>query len=486
MKHSITFFTKSITILCLLFTFYFAHSQNQQSFPGVISQLVLDGDSVKCTMHSDDAVTAEFFQNIDRANVDVEQVKNALNGRKKKNKETGANIVVVPLNLDPAFEPQFVAAQEAFQAAVDIWAQEVSSDETIFVLALFQPLDPGVLGSAGSTRIYANFPGMEKDTWYGNALADKLVGEDLDPTLFDIVANFSTVFPNWYFGTDGNTPANDYDFKTVVLHELCHGLGFFGSMFVDNATGIGSWGFGIPDPIFPAIYDRLANDKPGKQLIKENKFPNFSTQLGDVLLDDPLIFRGPNTVRATRGKGAQIFTVLDLGDNEIPGLTNTWLPGSSYSHVDFLTYAGGPEGLMVPFLLTGLSYDNPGAIVNGIFDDMGWNGVVNNKVPGNARVALSDDNTPEILFRDNIATKVYPNPFRGSFILQMDQEKIKSISSVQLLDAIGRDFQVPYGAQQPHQLFFDLSSIGIEPGAYFLKLSFQNAESRVLRIMKTN
>ncbi|MCK7534680.1 MAG: hypothetical protein MZV63_28610 [Marinilabiliales bacterium] len=32
----------------------------------------------------------------------------------------------------------------------------------------------------------------------------------------------------WYFGTDGNTPELLYDFVTVVLHEIGHGLGFTG------------------------------------------------------------------------------------------------------------------------------------------------------------------------------------------------------------------------------------------------------------------
>ena len=43
--------------------------------------------------------------------------------------------------------------------------------------------------------------------------------------------------PDWYFGTDGNTPAGDFDFVTVVMHELAHGLGYAGTMSYDDGVG---------------------------------------------------------------------------------------------------------------------------------------------------------------------------------------------------------------------------------------------------------
>ncbi len=73
------------------------------------------------------------------------------------------------------------------------------------------------------------------NTWYVQALANKLAGQDLDPDTSDINATFSSTFTNWYFGLDANPPVGQFDFVTVVLHEITHGLGFL--PLVDVLTG---------------------------------------------------------------------------------------------------------------------------------------------------------------------------------------------------------------------------------------------------------
>ena len=129
------------------------------------------------------------------------------------------------------------AARTAFQSAVNVWKTRVTSTVPITVNATFQPLGPGILGSAGPNFVWRNFTGRpQADTFYVDAIANKRHGSQLDPSA-DIVANFSSNFPNWYFGTDGAGPAGDFDFKTVVLHELGHGLGFLGAGQVSGGVG---------------------------------------------------------------------------------------------------------------------------------------------------------------------------------------------------------------------------------------------------------
>lgn len=271
-----------------------------------------------------------------------------------------ADIIVFYVGFTPE-------AQTAFQSAVDIWASTLDSDVDIFVLAQFDSLAPGVLGSAGSTFIVRDAPGLRRNTWYGNALSDKLTGQDLVPGFFDLQARFSSVFPNWYFGTDGNTPAGEFDFRTVVLHELGHGLNFFGGMTYNSANGVGSYGFGL-QPAFPTIYDQFADTQPGEQLVKTNKFPNPSTILGDALIGEQIQFSGSSTKAATSGERAILYT------------PDTWRSGSSYSHLDELIYTGTIDGLMTPFLARGESFQGPGPIVYAMFDDMGWNGDIKKPV----------------------------------------------------------------------------------------------------------
>src|SRR5439155_27125512 len=121
-------------------------------------------------------------------------------------------------------------------------------------------INPNILGQAGTTEVSGNFPGAPvSNTWYPIALANKLAGTDLDSGLEDVDAQFNSGFANWYFGTDGHPAVNQIDFMSVVLHELGHGLGFFGSMNVSNPND-GNWGFGIVSPVAPAIFDRCASN----------------------------------------------------------------------------------------------------------------------------------------------------------------------------------------------------------------------------------
>lgn len=253
------------------------------------------------------------------------------------------------------FTPQ---AQTAFQFAVDIWSTILTSSVPIRVTANWTPLSPGVLGSAGASTIFRDFPNApQAQTWYAVALAEKLAGNTLNhPDSADINANFSSTLPNWYLGTDGNAPPGTFDFVSVVLHELCHGLGFFGSMTVSG--GLGSWGFGTG---FPVIYDRFTENGAGQQLIDTNIFPNNSAALAAQLTGNNLFFDGPEARMANGGNPPRIYA------------PNPWEQGSSYSHLDEATFPpGNPNSLMTPQIGQAEVIHNPGAITLGLYDDIGW------------------------------------------------------------------------------------------------------------------
>ncbi len=121
-----------------------------------------------------------------------------------------------------------------FERAATIWGAALNPTSDIFVLATIDPLAPNVLGSAGPTSVFRDFPGAEfPGTWYHSALADQLAGTDLNPGAPDIRARFSSNF-TFYLGFDNNEGAL-VDLLPVVLHELGHGLGF--SNLVDETSG---------------------------------------------------------------------------------------------------------------------------------------------------------------------------------------------------------------------------------------------------------
>ena len=134
----------------------------------------------------------------------------------------------------------------AFQFAADIWGSTLDSPIEIKILASFEPLSctatAATLGSAGTRAIWANFtpvgvfPGPQfTQTWYHNALANKLAGTDVSEgeVTSDIRARFNSNLGNagcltgtgWYLGFDSNHGTN-IDLVTVLLHEFAHGLGF--------------------------------------------------------------------------------------------------------------------------------------------------------------------------------------------------------------------------------------------------------------------
>lgn len=245
-------------------------------------------------------------------------------------------------------------AQTAFEYAVTIWEQIVVSSVTIYVDAEFKDLgDPNILGGAGAQNYFYNFTNAPMtNVWYPSALANSLAGTDLDgPGTADIGAEFNSTF-DWYYGTDGNTPNNQVDFVSVVLHEIGHGLGFSGSMIVQG--GVGYWGSGTP---FPDIYDKFTVTFANQPL---TSYPyTGSTALATQLTGDNIYFDGPNTRAANGGNRAKLYAPA------------TWQQGSSYSHLDEI-YNGTPHALMTYALGSGEAEHHPGTITLGIFQDMGW------------------------------------------------------------------------------------------------------------------
>jgi hypothetical protein len=259
----------------------------------------------------------------------------------------GATFVV---NYDAGFNAN-PAAKAAFQFAVDQWAQAVSSPVPIVIDASFGDLgSPNILGGAGPTWSHANFPGAPvANTWYPVALANALSGTDIDPTDSDITATFSSTFPSFYFGTDGNT-GGKIDFASVVMHELGHGLGFLGAMNPSTGSGsccIGKW---------PMIYDRFTTSN-GTGLLSITD----QTALTTALQGQTLRFTGANATAANGGISPQLYAPA------------SWQSGSSYSHLDEATFgAGNANALMTPAIGPNEVIHAPGAIALGIFADTGW------------------------------------------------------------------------------------------------------------------
>jgi hypothetical protein len=143
-----------------------------------------------------------------------------------------------------------------YKYVASIWEKALESDMTIKVSAGWQPLactsSTATLGSAGAWNVWHDFPGGKPNTWYPQALANKLAHTDLSVNQpddgtgygnYDIKTQFNVNLGNpgcldgstFYLGLDGKA-GNQVNFVETLLHELGHGLGF-SVLTVDTSTG---------------------------------------------------------------------------------------------------------------------------------------------------------------------------------------------------------------------------------------------------------
>ena len=270
------------------------------------------------------------------------------------------------------------AASAAFTHAANLWGSLLTSPQAIEIDACWSSLPPGVLGSASAFDFFRNFSAAPAgDTWYPVALANAYSGTDLSPGDPEIIANFSSNLRGWYFGTDANPAANQYDFVTVVMHEIGHGLGFTGLMEY-GSNRVARWGRGSGSP---AIYDRFTENGSGQSLIDTSIFPNPSRELGLELTSDNLRFNGPQVARANGGLPAQIYA------------PSPYQPGSSYAHLG-REFENTQNSMMTFSLNRGEAAHDPGPVGLGVLKDIGWLASRNIADSDNDGVENSTDNCP--------------------------------------------------------------------------------------------
>ena len=271
-------------------------------------------------------------------------------------------------------------AKAAFNAAAAIWGNILQSSVPITINACWAQLSSSsTLGYSGGGNLYRNFSGAPlTNTWYGSSLANALHGSDLGPSFFDMHITYNSDF-TWYYGTDGVTPAGQHDLMSVVLHEIAHGLNFAGSM--SYSGGIGSWGYGTGNP---SIYDTFMRDgtaNPGNLLTNTGVYANPSTALGTALKSNSIWFHGTNAMAANGGLRVKMYA------------PSTWASGSSYSHLDYTTFSGTANRLMVYAISSGVSTHDPGPVTGGILEDMGW--------PSDVTIGMVDSPDP-LIVGDNL------------------------------------------------------------------------------------
>lgn len=261
------------------------------------------------------------------------------------------------------------AAKNSFQRAVDIWASLISSPVPIRVEAIYRKIPKPdansiILGQAGPNDYRLNFNGAQKAfTWYPVALAEKIANDSLNSNSEpDIVADFNSDV-NWYFDKGDNVvPAGQFDFVAIVLHELCHGLGFTSTFRANNSQG--AWGDQtVGGATYPRVYDYLVVNGNDQSLLNTTLFRNPSGNLRSQLVSNNLFYDSPLARAVNNNNKPKIFA------------PSTYQGGSSISHLDDDTYRpGDPNALMTSAASQREIIRNPGPIVMNLMAEMGWKG----------------------------------------------------------------------------------------------------------------
>ncbi|QGY44356.1 T9SS type A sorting domain-containing protein [Maribellus comscasis] len=249
-------------------------------------------------------------------------------------------------------------AKDAFEYAVSLWEGIIESPVPIYIQATWSSLGSNVLGSCGPSEYYQNFENTpHQDRFYPVAIAEKITKTEItgseDP---DMIAQFNQSI-DWYFGTDLNTPDSLYDFVTVVMHELAHGLGFTGFFFVSGNEGA----YGYSDFGDAAAFDLLVIKNTGEQLTDTYYYPNQSSKLKDALTSSSLYANSPVAIADGNGLYPRLYAPSE------------WDEGSSVYHLNDAHYpSNNPNSLMTHAIGKAEAIHDPGPLTKGIMADIGW------------------------------------------------------------------------------------------------------------------
>ena len=226
-----------------------------------------------------------------------------------KNTRTNSNL---QFNLSGNLNSQ---QQATTMVALDTWSAQLAGSVPIDINVTFVSMGPQVLGGS---YFQPHFWNPVTQTWYCSSLGNQLAGYNVVPGMRDIRLEINSDF-SWYYGTSA-PPSGQYDFLTVMLHEVTHGLGF--SRMINNdgnyryTTSNGSQ----TNTNYPGIYDcQLFQGTSGTNLTNLSK-----SERAALVVSNNLYSGRPNSYLLAANGGVRVKMYAP----------SNWVSGSSVSHWD--------------------------------------------------------------------------------------------------------------------------------------------------------
>ncbi|HEX4902470.1 MAG TPA: DUF4214 domain-containing protein [Acidimicrobiales bacterium] len=240
------------------------------------------------------------------------------------------------------------ATREVVTAAAGIWSAALEVRVPIAVDVTMTPMAPGMLGAAGPSRAYYGQPAFPaRDVLYPVALANQLVGRDLDAAAADIEMELSSSM-TWDRSVDG-TVSSGQPMLSVAVHELGHGLGHTSWV---RSSGSGWTVNYLRDGLTLATpYDRLVTTPSGTPIT------SLVESGVTAAVTSPLVWGGSRGRSANGGVAPALYSppVFEVG--------------SSIGHLDEATFR---SEVMTPFLGRSEVHTTIPSITRAMLADIGW------------------------------------------------------------------------------------------------------------------
>ncbi len=269
------------------------------------------------------------------------------------------------VNLEPIFVGSWSASRrQAVEHAFNIWESVLVASyasETIHVQLKHAQLGANKLQATSSSRDAVDHAS------YTSALANHVAHRDIHPddAEFSISVNSNAAF-TWYEGTDGNPPIGQYDFVSVMLHEVGHGLGFDDNEILSeyNTSGpcrVGQLCIEEVHRTFSQYADQIEYRPDGSPAKRLSALSPQEYQVARV--SDELYWVGDNGIDQNYGGAIRMYAPDQFSDGSSvchvdPDTTNNSVPSGS-----FLMYPGIGSGTVRRLSPTEV----------GMLEDLGWN-----------------------------------------------------------------------------------------------------------------
>lgn len=270
------------------------------------------------------------------------------------------------------------------ERAAALWSARIGGNTVVRVRARFGTALPcsgsgAVLGQAGPTEIIRNSNGLPPGTYYPIALAEAIVGGNLqlDPNTAEIAMDLNpaidtgclsgTVGFSYAIGAQDQDGANRIRLLPVVMHELAHGLGFL-SLACANSNGcdfgpVGTVPLGGYPENIPDVWSNHLRAGTGGNLWRNLN----NTQRASSMTSEQLIWDGPK-VGVTRSNFVPNNAAGVIGGCIKMHAPSALQPGSSVSHWSSQV---SPDLLMEPALTANIAREQVD-LTPTLLEEIGW------------------------------------------------------------------------------------------------------------------